>query len=191
MTQTKYASQMAWLLTFGHTPAQVAERLALEQRNFEDAAVRAQPHWHAPLPQRTWTPAQEAEHVILVAESSAKIAALLLSDKPLRNMPQTPIVTDAQGRRQAPAGTVPGQGQPWEALSKRATAVGETLQAAALNAPDDAATGAADRKFWHQAMGELTALDWLRMTAFHTRHHRKKLEAGLKQLEASALEISQ
>ncbi|WP_225429938.1 DinB family protein [Deinococcus detaillensis] len=179
MTQTDYASRMDWLLAFGKTPDEVAGRLERELSTYQQTVARAQAHWNAVLPERDWSPAQETEHVILVNEGSAKIAALLLSDKQLRPTEQTPIEVDAQGRRQAPSNTLPSAGQPWEHLDARFGQAGQMLQTLALRADDNT-----ERRFFHAAMGEITALDWLRMAAFHTRHHRKKLEAGLTQLEA-------
>ncbi|WP_420596249.1 DinB family protein [Deinococcus sp.] len=186
MTQTEYQDpvyeqKVAWLRAFGKTPPDVAERLERELMAYTAAAERAAPHWHTLMPERTWTPAQESEHVILVSEGSAKVAALLLSDKELRPTPQQPIEADAQGRRLAPPGTIPGEGRAWSELQPRHVAVQAALMAAARHAPE-----ASERRFWHGAMGDLTALDWLRMAAYHTRHHRKKLEAGLSALEAGA-----
>ena len=176
-----YEERVAWLRAFGKSPPDVAERLERELMAYAAAAGRAAPHWHTQMPDRTWTPAQESEHVVLVNEGSAKVARLLLSDKALRPTPQHPIEADVQGRRLAPPGTVPGEGQAWDALLGRHNAVQAALMAAARQAPE-----ASERRFWHGAMGELTALDWLRMAAYHTRHHRKKLEAGLSALEAGA-----
>ena len=75
MTQTEYDQRLAWLRAFGKTPADVAERLEREYSLFTASVARAQPHWHTRLPERTWTPAQEVEHTILVNEGSAKVAA--------------------------------------------------------------------------------------------------------------------
>ena len=140
----------------------MAERLEREYSQFAASVARAQPYWHTLLPDRTWTPAQEAEHTILVSEGSAKVAALLLSDKPLRPTPHEHVASDAQGRRVAPPGTVPGEGQTWSELEARHAASLIALQSAARRAQDGS-----ERKFWHGAMGELTALDWLRMAAYH------------------------
>ena len=181
MTQTEYEQKVSWLRAYGKTPPEVAERLEREFASFSAAAERAAPQWHTQLPDRTWTPAQESEHVILVNEGSAKVARLLNSDKELRPTPQQPIEPDAQGRRIAPPGTVPGEGQAWSELQARHAATLEALRQAALQAQDGS-----ERRFWHGAMGDLTALDWLRMAAYHTRHHRKKLEAGLSALETGA-----
>ena len=186
MTQTEYEDsayeqKVAWLRAYGKTPPEVAERLERELTAYAETAQRGAPHWHTLMPGRTWTPAQESEHVILVNEGSAKVARLLNSDKALRPTPQPHIEADAQGRRAAPPGTVPGEGQAWSELQPRHAAALEYLQAAARQAPE-----ASERRFWHGAMGDLTALDWLRMAAYHTRHHRKKLEAGLAALEAGA-----
>ena len=181
MTAASPASPTAWLLAFGAAPADVAERLERELTAYEAMARRAQPDWHRPLPERTWTPAQESEHVLLVAESTAKIVRLLLSGVPLREMLKVPISTDEQGRRQAPSGTEPGPDQPWEALADRYAAVLPALQGQALSIQGEQP---AAQTFFHPALGDLGALDWLRTAAFHTRHHRHSLKAGLDGLEA-------
>jgi DinB superfamily len=183
MTAASPAAPTAWLLAFGAAPADVAERLERELSAFEALALRAQPAWHRPLPDRTWTPAQESEHVLLVAENTAKIVRLLLSGAPLRETPKVPIAVDEQGRRQAPAGTEPGPDQPWSALAERYAALLPALRGQALSVPADLDQ---TRIFFHPALGDLHALDWLRVAAFHTRHHRHSLKAGLDALEAQA-----
>ncbi|WP_293914062.1 DinB family protein [Deinococcus sp.] len=186
MTSAEPTSPNAWLRAFGAAPAEVAERLERELAAFSETARRAQPDWHRPLPERTWTPAQESEHVLLVAESTVKIVRLLLSDSSLRETPRVLIGTDEQGRRQAPAGTEPGPDQPWNALAGRYSALTPALRGLALSVPEPLAPLEPARMFWHPALGDLDALDWLRTAAFHTRHHRHSLQAGLDALKASA-----
>lgn len=136
----------------------------------------AEPHWHTRMPGRTWTPAQEAEHTILVNEGSGRVVRLLLSGRAVRPAPQDPGRTE-NGRRLAPQGTLPGdEGQPLGALLARHAASAALLEVQA--APDP------ERTFYHAFLGPLDALDWLRMAAWQTRHHRQTLQAGLNRLNA-------
>ncbi|MBB5233949.1 DinB family protein [Deinococcus budaensis] len=170
MTQAEWSGSVATLRSLGSSPAEVGARLERELNAFEAAVAAAQPRWHQRLPGREWTAAQESEHVILVNESSARIAALLVSDRALRPTPQVPG-EQIGGKRVAPPGTVPGPDQPWEALAGRHAAA-----RAALLAGLERATDNPERTFFHPFMGELTALDWLRMAAYHVGHHRRQLE---------------
>ncbi|MDL2345844.1 DinB family protein [Deinococcus sp. MIMF12] len=168
--QEDWAQAAAMLRRLGTTGDEVAARLKRELDAFEAAVTRSQDRWHERLPGREWTAAQEAEHVILVNESSARIAGLLASDRPLRAAPRDPGV-EVGGKRQAPEGTRPGPDQPWDALAGRHAAVREQLLTLAERAGD-----APERTFFHPFMGDLTALDWLRMAAYHVGHHRRQLE---------------
>lgn len=158
------------LRVFGQTPADVQSRLKRELDAFERVVEAVQPSWNTTLPGRAWTAAQESDHIIRVNAGTAKIAALLLSDKPLRPGDQTPG-TLLDGKRQAPAGLQPGPDQAWADLSAAHAQTRAALLHAAAHAPETS-----ERTFFHPFMGELTALDWLRMAAFHVRHHRKQLE---------------
>ncbi|WP_019588773.1 DinB family protein [Deinococcus apachensis] len=175
MTQLDFAGNVAALRAMGDSPEEVRDRLARELGAFEAAVLAAQPQWHETLPFRAWTAAQESEHVILVNEGTARIVALLLSDRPLRPVPPVPGEL-VEGRRQAPTGTRPGPDQPWETLRERHATAREALLSHAPRATDDPG-----RRFFHPFMGEITALDWLRMAAFHIRHHRKQLQAASNQ----------
>lgn len=172
MTQIDFAGNAAVLRALGISADEVRARLTRELGAFEAAVLAAQPRWQERLPGREWTAAQESEHVILVNEGTARVVALLLSDRPLRPVPAVPGEM-RDGRRQAPASLVPGPDQPWEALRERHAAVRKALLGAAARATDDPG-----RRFFHPFMGELTALDWLRMAALHMRHHRQHLQAG-------------
>lgn len=160
------------LRAFGASPADVRSRLERELDAFEAAVARSGGRWHDALPNRTWTAAQEAEHVILVNESTARIVALLNSDKALRPVPIVPGEV-VEGRRQAPAAVQPGPGQAWVELEERHAASRAALLGHVERATDDP-----ERRFFHVFLGDLTALDWLRMAAYHVRHHRRQLEAG-------------
>ncbi|THF70104.1 DinB family protein [Deinococcus sp. Arct2-2] len=168
--QDQQAEQRQMLRAFGQTPADVQARLERELDAFERAVAAVQPHWHTTLPQRAWTAAQESDHIIRVNAGTARIAALLLSDKPLRPTDQTPGVM-VDGKRKAPAGLEPGPDQAWDALSGAHAQTRAALLQAAAHAPETS-----DRTYFHPYMGELTALEWLKMATLHMRHHRKQLE---------------
>ena len=161
------------LARFGSSPDELASRLAQELHAFESAAQRAQHCWGERLAARDWTFAQECEHVVLVNEMSAKIARLLLSDRPLR--PAPPIAGEViDGRRQAPTGTLPGPGLPWSELALRHESSGEALLSQTRGAHE-----VPERTFPHPFLGPLSALDWIRMACAHTRHHRRQIESSL------------
>ncbi|MFC6590701.1 DinB family protein [Deinococcus lacus] len=158
---------------FGDTGPAVARRL-LAELDLLEQHLAARRDWHTQQPGRDWTPGQEAEHVLLVSESSAKIVSLLLSDRPLRAFPQVPgEVRD--GRRQAPAGLLPSAQAPeWQDLQARWQASREQLAALCQAAPTQS-----ERRLWHPFLGELDALDWLRMNTGHIESHRRLLEQSL------------
>ncbi|EYB68571.1 hypothetical protein DEIPH_ctg020orf0004 [Deinococcus phoenicis] len=167
---------MAALRAFYPTSEVALAQLHREIDAFEQALHGAAPHWGTRMPGRDWTPAQEAEHTILVNEGTAKLARLLLSERPLRETAPQEGRTE-NGRRLAPPGTEPGPEQPLETLLARNAAT-RALLAGVQADPNP------DRTFPHPFMGNIDALDWLRMAAWHTRHHRKTLQAGVDRLTA-------
>lgn len=175
MTQSN-AEQLAAVagLQSGYpTPEITAQRLQEELTALSAAIRAAGAHWQTLLPEREWTPAQEAEHAILVAEGTGKVVRLLTSDKPIQRGPEVPI-TYRNGKRLAPEGTIPEGTFAPEDLLARLDALSPRLNV--LVQPN------AERTFFHPAMGHLDALTWLRMAAWHTRHHRKAIERGLAAL---------
>ena len=66
--------------------------------------------------------------------------------------------------------------QSLEALLERHAATRTLLE---VHAEADAA-----RTLYHPFMDDLDALDWLRMAAYQTRHHRLSIQAGLDRLNA-------
>lgn len=160
------------------TPEQTAWALAAELGAFGAAMRSAAAHWHTPLPGRTWSAAQEAEHVILVNEQTGRLVGRLLSERPLREGPREPGQTH-QGRRLAPPGTEPGAGETLEVLLERHA--GSSLRLAGWRPGPDPG-----RTFFHPFLGPLDALDWLRMAAWHTGHHRRALERGQAEFNAAS-----
>ncbi|WP_309570747.1 DinB family protein [Deinococcus sp.] len=165
--------QMAALRAAYPTPDDLITRMHREL-DAMDAVIRAaSPHWQAVQPGREWTPAQEVEHTIVINEGTGKLARLLLSDKDIRQPPEVPGEYQG-GRRQAPASTIPAGDQTPEALLARNAATRDLLT---VHAPANPG-----RTYYHPFMGQLDALDWLRMAAYQTRHHRLAVERGLKAL---------
>lgn len=174
MTSPHAEEQLVLLRATYPTSAVLAEQLARELAAFEQALRMAASHWHTLLPGRAWTPAQEAEHTILVNEGTGRIVRLLLSDRPLRAGPQEPGRTE-NGKRLAPAGTEPGPGEELGVLLARHAAAAARLRE--LHAAPNP-----ERTFVHPFLGPLDALDWLRMATWHTRHHCQAIARGLAQL---------
>ncbi|WP_407572338.1 DinB family protein [Deinococcus altitudinis] len=177
MTQLRIDSsveeQLADLKAVYPTPEALIEGMRQELGAFEATVRGAAPYWNTRMPGRDWTPAQEADHTIMINEGTGRLVRLLLSDKPLRDAPEEPGVTEG-GRRLAPANTLPGPDQPMESVLARHAATRSLLEV-------HAEPGAA-RTFYHPFMGKIGALDWLRMAAYQTRHHRLSMQAGLDRL---------
>ncbi|WP_216326494.1 DinB family protein [Deinococcus aestuarii] len=176
MTQSSLQDELVALRAALPTPGAVAAELDRELTAFADMMRAAEPRWHTPMPGRTWTPAQEAEHTVLVNEGTARVVRLLGSDRPLRETPRQEGRTE-NGRRLAPQGTEPGPGEDLAPLLARNEAT-RPLLAGVRAAPDP------ERTFPHPFLGMLDALDWLRMAAAQTRHHRATMRAGLDRLGA-------
>lgn len=181
MTQLRIDSsveeQLASLKADYPTPEALITAMEQELGAFESTMRWAAPYWNTVMPGRDWTPAQEADHTITINEGTGKLVRLLLSDKPLREAPQRPGVTEG-GRRLAPPGTEPGPDQPLETVLQRHAATRPLLEVHAESDPG--------RTFYHPFMGMLGALDWLRMAAYQTRHHRLSMQAGVDRLANAA-----
>ncbi|GGL83267.1 hypothetical protein GCM10010840_21250 [Deinococcus aerolatus] len=157
----------------GQTAEEVRTRLSVELDRLEAQLRGRQADWNTTQPGRDWSPAQEAEHVLKIDNSIVPIMRLLLSDKPLRPMPQVPGQLK-DGKRQAPDFTLPSEtGLSFAALETEWAEHRRTLEETAARVEPTPG-----RTFWHQFLGELDALDWLRMITVHLRAHRKLLEAS-------------
>ena len=181
MTQLRIDSsieeQLASLSAVYPTPEALVEGMRQELGAFEATMNGAAPYWHTRMPGRDWTPAQEADHTILINEGTGKLVRLLLSGKPLRETEEQPGVVEG-GRRIAPPGTEPGPDQPLETLLARHATTRALLEVHADPDPE--------RTFYHPFMGKIGALDWLRMAAYQTRHHRLSMQAGVDRLANAA-----
>ena len=181
MTQLRIDSsveeQLTDLKAVYPTPEALIEGMRQELGAFEATIRGAAPFWNTRMPGRDWTPAQEADHTIMINEGTGRLVRLLLSEKPLRDVPEEPGVTEG-GRRLAPPGTEPGPDQPMEAVLARHAATRDLLEVYAEPRPE--------RAFYHPFMGKIGALDWLRMAAYQTRHHRLSMQAGVDRLANAA-----
>ncbi|GHF46552.1 hypothetical protein HNQ07_002417 [Deinococcus metalli] len=169
--------QLAALRAAYPTPEDLVSRMHRELDALEAVIRAAAPHWTTVLPGREWTPAQEAEHTVIINEGTGRLARLLLSDKAIRQPPEVPGEY-REGRRQAPANTIPAGDHTPEQVLERHAATRELLT---VTAPADPT-----RTYYHPFMGQLDALDWLRMAAYQTRHHRQAIERGLAGLNGTA-----
>jgi len=169
---TKPLLDPAALAPMGATPEDVRARLDRELDLFHAHLRTRQGDWTRTQPGRDWSPAQEAEHVLKINDSIARGVGLLLSERELRPMPQTPGELTPDGRRVAPPHTQPGDtGLAWDDLDATWTHSRE-----GLSTVTGALRATPGRTLWHPFFGELDALDWTRMVAAHLYQHRKALE---------------
>lgn len=161
------------LQQFGHTVQDVQASIRHEAEAFGAHLRTRQADWGQVQAGRGWSPAQEAEHVIAIGDAASRAIRLLLSDKPLRPIPQ--VSGDLKdGKRQAPAFSLPSPaGIAWDELDERWNAHQSALLALAAEIRPTPG-----RTFWHPYFGELDALDWLRTLAGHLRGHRQLLEGS-------------
>lgn len=156
---------------YGSGP-ELARQLAAELNALAGVVRRADGEgWTQVMPGREWTPAQEAEHIVLSNEGTARVIRLLLSDKELRPGPAVYAEYRADGRRLAPASVQPTGNISAQELLARNEAL---LQALNVNVSESS-----ERVFFHPAFGPIDALDWLKVTAWHTRQHRQAMQAAL------------
>ena len=164
------------LRAMGETPEEVRARLGSELDRLEAQLRRREADWTRPQPGRDWSPAQEAEHVVLIDTSITRVMGLLLSGRELTPTAQVPGPL-VEGKRKSPPFAEPSaQGLPWEGWETR-----WAEHRAALEAVAAGVRPTPGRTFWHLYFGELDALDWLRMVAGHAYNHRKLLERSAAQ----------
>lgn len=73
MTLPNAEEQLAELHALYPTAEVVADRLRRELDAFEQTMREAETVWDRQMPNREWSPAQEAEHVILVNEGTVRV----------------------------------------------------------------------------------------------------------------------
>lgn len=161
----------AGLRALGATPEEARARLNTELDRLEAHLRTRQADWTRTQPGRDWSPAQDAEHVVLIDGGIARLLALLLSERELTPTAQVPGVL-RDGKRQAPPFTVPSaEGLPWDSWETRWAEHRAALEGVAARVRETPG-----RTMWHPYFGELDALDWLRMLSGHARGHRLLLQ---------------
>ncbi|GHG07873.1 hypothetical protein GCM10017783_20600 [Deinococcus piscis] len=171
MTAPQPLQDPAVLRQFGASPAEVQTALRTQLEAFEAELRAREDDWTATQPGRDWSPAQEAEHVVKINTGIIRLLGLLLSDRELRPLPQTPGVL-RDGKRQAPAHSLPSEtGLPWAGWQTVWSEHRTALEAVAADVRETPG-----RTAWHPYFGELDALNWLRMVTAHLHSHRALLE---------------
>ena len=156
------------LLRYGGDMNGARAALERELAAFETMLPELQDRWEVPLREDAWCPAQVVEHVLKASTGFSKVLYLLRREAPLPEVPKVPGIYK-DGRPQAPETAIPGEPQPWGALEPTWREVHDRLlKEAGVAQP-------AERTFFHPFMGELDALGWVRMSAYHLAHHRKQL----------------
>jgi hypothetical protein len=156
------------LLQYGDDMEGARAALERERAAFEAMWPELQDRWKVPLQEGAWCPAQVVEHVLKASTGFSKVLYLLRRDAPLPDVPKVPG-TYKGGRPQAPDSAIPGDPQPFEALEPTWREVHDRLLKEAVVAQPS------ERTFFHPFMGDLDALGWVRMSAYHLAHHRKQL----------------
>lgn len=161
----------AVLNVMGQTSDQVRTRLTVELNSLEAQLRGRQDDWNIIQPNREWSPAQEAEHILKIDNSAVPVLQLLLSDRDLRPTSQIPGEVK-NGKRQSPSELLPSdEGIPFEQLDTTWAAHRQQLEEMAAQVKPTPG-----RTVWHEFFGEIGALDWLRMITLHMSAHRKLLE---------------
>ncbi len=166
------------LRRLGESPAEVAAQLKSALTDFEAALAQTRDRWDvpvfrvAPSPDfsLTWSPAQQAEHVLKATISFSKLVYVLGGDKPLPAVPRGRGPLSPEGRRVSPAGFLPDGGLTWEDWQAKWSEINGRFLSE-VERVDPVST----RVFWHPYLGDLGALDWARVAALHTRSHRQQL----------------
>lgn len=162
------------LLVLGETPTEVCRRLNLECQAFAEHVEQREQDWQKVQSGRDWSPAQEVEHVILTSHSVGRVIRLLLSDKELQPIPKI-SGQKKDGKRQAPDMILPSrEGLPWAEYKLRWQQSVQEFQDVAARV-----RSTPERTFWHPFLGDLDALEWLRMNTWHIGHHRQLMEQSL------------
>ncbi len=154
---------------FGRDPAEVKGALEREFTAFEALPAALADVWLVPRAPGAWSAAQTTEHVLKVNVGMSKTLRLLCQDGPLPAPSRTPG-TLTEGKPQAPAFSLPGDGLAWAVLEPqwlemRARFLGELEATQVWHGPTR----------FHPFFGDLDALGWVRAAALHMAHHRRQL----------------
>lgn len=135
--------------------------------------------WKTPREEGKWSPAQVVEHLALTYEYNARVLSGTAgkgAPRFLRPLIRRAFITPAlkAGRftrkGKAPKTFQPGPGSP-------APADGIARFTAAASAFESALRASRPQAVQHPFFGTLTAIDYLKLQAMHTRHHGAQLPA--------------
>ena len=166
------------LRRLGESPGEVAAQLKTALADFEATLAETRERWTVPVgevaphPDYTlsWSPAEQAEHVLRANTGFSKIVYLLGGDKPLPAVPRERGPLSERGRPVSPAGFLPEGALSWEDWAAGWREVnGRFLTEVGRISP------ASTRRFWHPYLGDLGALDWARVAVWHAHSHRRQL----------------
>ena len=163
------------------------ERALAEIQRATSGMTPEQLAWH---PEGKWSSAQILEHLALAFGGTAKgmeralTGEITCPPRTMRNRLNTFVVVRIgympEGR-QAPKGTVPGEGDPQNAVSKILANV--TAMDAAI-AKVEQAKGS-NTRLPHPILGPLTLPEWRKFHWVHTMHHMKQIHA-LREMQKAA-----
>ena len=158
---------------FGRDPEGAKAALGREFAAFGALPAALADVWFVPRAPGAWSAAQTTEHVLKVNVGMSKTLHLLRQSGPPSEPSRTPG-TLQDGKPQAPAFSLPGDGLAWADLEPgwlemRAQFFAEVEATQIWHGPTR----------FHPFFGDLDALGWVRAAALHMAHHRRQL-AGLR-----------
>ncbi len=156
---------------FGRDPAEAKGILRRELAAFGALPAALADVWLVLRTPGAWSAAQTTEHVLKVNVGMTRTLYLLRQDGPLPAPSRTPGAL-VDGKPQAPAFSLPGDGLAWavlepEWLEMRARFLGELEATQTWHGPTR----------FHPFFSDLDALGWVRAAALHMAHHRRQLVA--------------
>lgn len=146
------------------------ERLHQEIRRFQDTVIHSQDHWLVARAEGAWSPAQIAEHVMLISKSMAQVLRAYQAPE-MPTFPRLPA-SYVNGKKQSPAYALPGEGKPWSELEPDWVKTHIRL----VQAAEGVTNWQDQRTVHHPYFGDLNALEWLQMATFHLIHHRRQIQ---------------
>ena len=158
-----------FLERFGRDPAGAKVALGREFTAFEALPAALADVWFVPRTPGVWSAAQTTEHVLKVNASMSKTLYILRQNRSLPEPSRTPG-TFQDGKPQAPAFSLPGDGLAWADLEPQWVETRERFWGE-LGATR---TWHGPTRF-HPFFGDLDALGWVRAAALHMAHHRRQL----------------
>lgn len=164
--------QRRLLARFGGEPETAKAALKRELAAFGAPPETLAAVWLTPRAAGAWSPAQVTEHVLKVNVGMSKTLHLLRRDAPLPEQVRTPGVL-VGGKAQAPAFSLPGAAQPWDALEPHWLEMERRLLGEVARTRDWQR-----RSRFHPYFGDLNALSWTQAAALHMAHHRRQLGAA-------------